>query len=582
METLGDSPHGNLYDEMWESSVVHLCYYVPIMRMTSVSDAVYYIQQAWDEATPEEREQLNAAVLGKVPVNSVWNDETDDPWKLRASSASAEEHKGGADIHPMSIHDTDPRYAKLMELVDAIHDFGNEYPPNKRDKQKKIIPETDEAKEKRIKSNVQMRIALVESVKAIIPTDLKLKSVYHPCRDLQFLKERDPKYVVTPENRVLELIADKHAVSRMLTDCDALTFDGVAVPNPLKGRYLESTQKTRKGTHLVECKDIYFDAEPKQKKIAVVQDILDLRRRMEMFYTTRRESRDLQNMSLNIMIDQCMTIKYNREPSALFSWMTGLDVMTQGLNEFFALRTGHLIVGDEIVGACTFRSYYCDVSAYDNEDPIELRLDDVHSPVATGDVFHEKSEVQVSFGNPALLNKYTYTIDTADPDFNPIPWTDYGVNRDTIVVNNKVIERSRGRTNEDNSAKSMRRMIKRLQLENRDNKGTAYETNYHFAVPAAIKRAGDWGQIEHCKKKHLIFVTSDKATALYAAYRDVPVFFVKHDDHSKNGQVRFSFVMCGSIATRRACCWDAQTAGGRRNVIFNCVLFAITLVASFL
>lgn len=579
METLGESPDGNLYDVNWESNVMHLCWYVPIMSMTNVPQAMAYIQEAVDDATPEEREQLNAAVLGRIPVKHVNISTTDDPTNLVAAEQLylPEDQKGGADLHPLSIHDTNEHAARLMELIDAIHDFANEYPPNRRDNNKKIIPESDEAKIKRILANVEMRKTLKRSIKAVIPTEIKLKSVYHPGNELKFLKSQNPGFVITPEDKELALLADKNAVSRLLSDCDELHFiPNVPVANPLKKRSLESTQKTLAGTPLVECKDIYFDARPNERKIAVVLEVLDLRRRMEMFYTTKRESKDLQDMSLNIMIDQCMTTKHNREPSALFSWMTGLEVMIDGLNKFFTLGFGK-IIGDEINGPCTFTSHYCDVSAYDNEDPLILVNNEVFSPGATGDVFHKESEVRMSFDASTSLNEYAYTINTTDPNFNPIPWTDYGDKEDKVVVKDKYIINESKRSDEDNSAKKAKKLIKDLKMEN-----SKYGTDYHFAVPAAIKRAGDWGQIEHCKQKKLIFVTSDIVTALYAAYRDVPVFLVKHDTHTKNQQVRFSFIMCGSEEARRGCCARNQKGGNpRTNLLLNFVLVTVILAASF-
>ena len=42
----------------------------------------------------------------------------------------------------------------------------------------------------------------------------------------------------------------------------------------------------------------------------------------------------------------------------------------------------------------------------------------------------------------------------------------------------------------------------------------------------ALKRAGDWGQVEHCARYGKLFVTADKLAALYAAYRHVGFIFV--------------------------------------------------------
>lgn len=52
----------------------------------------------------------------------------------------------------------------------------------------------------------------------------------------------------------------------------------------------------------------------------------------------------------------------------------------------------------------------------------------------------------------------------------------------------------------------------------------------------AIKRAGDWGQVEHAKKYKKIFVTDDIMAALYAYFRDVPCILLREapSHHFKN------------------------------------------------
>jgi hypothetical protein len=47
----------------------------------------------------------------------------------------------------------------------------------------------------------------------------------------------------------------------------------------------------------------------------------------------------------------------------------------------------------------------------------------------------------------------------------------------------------------------------------------------------AMKRAGDWGQVEHCLKYKKIFVTTDKFAALYAYYRGVRFIFMRQAHH---------------------------------------------------
>lgn len=75
----------------------------------------------------------------------------------------------------------------------------------------------------------------------------------------------------------------------------------------------------------------------------------------------------------------------------------------------------------------------------------------------------------------------------------------------------------------------------------------------------ALKRAGDWGQVEHCKRYGYVFVTADKPAALYAIFRDVCVLFVKtHKTMSvvaeeygdKRDLYRHSFALYGTPEAR--------------------------------
>ena len=66
----------------------------------------------------------------------------------------------------------------------------------------------------------------------------------------------------------------------------------------------------------------------------------------------------------------------------------------------------------------------------------------------------------------------------------------------------------------------------------------------------ALKRAGDWGQVEHCKTYSKVFVTRDRLAALYAHYRDVKYVFLSFDDRTSSLPApwlplisRYSFVM---------------------------------------
>lgn len=69
----------------------------------------------------------------------------------------------------------------------------------------------------------------------------------------------------------------------------------------------------------------------------------------------------------------------------------------------------------------------------------------------------------------------------------------------------------------------------------------------------ALKRAGDWGQVEHCAKYNKMFVTSDKMAAMYAWFRKVRTVFVSYEENL-NGEMeglpdfyRYTFALCMKI-----------------------------------
>jgi hypothetical protein len=70
-----------------------------------------------------------------------------------------------------------------------------------------------------------------------------------------------------------------------------------------------------------------------------------------------------------------------------------------------------------------------------------------------------------------------------------------------------------------------------------------YKTNN---LPKAIsyKRAGDWAQVEHCKRYDKIFVTFDRLAALYAYYRKTKFIFIRCIwRKNENFWVQFAFTI---------------------------------------
>jgi hypothetical protein len=494
----------SLYDANGESDELLLRSFVPCMRIKTIEQAREYVAEAVrDAGSMEELDRLAAAVMGRGPeVNDV--------------------SSGGLLYSaPVDIDDTDADAAKLMELTYAIHDFGNKQWLNPG------RPETLEDTEERVAENRRMRALLKGSLKANIPTEIaEAAAASYPDLD--------------PEEGQLELLADKANFEDVMVSAQALTFPGrKPVPNPLHGKPISSIARphAKKSTPdgSTRCIDVYFKKD-NGKNIADLVELVNLRRSIQAYFSDPYKP-SLGDMNVDIMIDQCMTTKFNREPSALLSWITGFRLMMTALNEYFD------IVGDE---PDTFVAWYCDATLHDGTFNSKYGAPGERlSADATGNVFHKDSEVRVRFVGPNGPYRYGFEVATTDPDVNPIPWTDYGQKSDMVRFD-------KGRvTNKTRTALIPKRFSAgamadtMVDLENEDSE-------YRFAVPAALKRAGDWGQIEHCKHKGIVFVTSDVMSAVYAAYRDVMLLFVTHADRASMNTARFSFVMSGSKKPRRS------------------------------
>lgn len=85
----------------------------------------------------------------------------------------------------------------------------------------------------------------------------------------------------------------------------------------------------------------------------------------------------------------------------------------------------------------------------------------------------------------------------------------------------------------------------------------------------AMKRAGDWGQIEHCKINGATFVTHDKVAFMFAIVREVPSMLLIDDAEVGKalGRIIYSYVMFakpGAIATLKSVC--ARSSSNKRAV----------------
>lgn len=522
-------------DELGYPDMTILQSYVDVLRIKTIADAIEYVNAALADATRAEYERLKNAVLGEghVPVPRPRTRYNVGPPDKKAFETFKK--KGGAvaaDSCAEDIDQTDPWLAKLFELTDAIHDLDRE---------------NDHA----------MRQFLQDSIGAQLPS--------------------------TPDLSLGDL-KDKTKFIEKMTEADEIVFsfkDGTVhrvSPNPMKGRKLEGSEMRRpyKGPGFVfEIKsndmgmaDICFKRSPTQvtKRVAVIDDLVELRNAMDLsFGASKTRYCSATSTCLDIMIDQDMHPDTKRAHCHLVAWMIGFKTLLATINFKFEKAGGRdLTLADEAAIKVTtnLRFVYCDASLMDGGRTKGME----HSAEKTGKIYHKDSEIRFEFVGPNADNQYGYKAWSRFPQYNPLDENDRSrgdVHRE--VTNGLYEDMVTGRTGEESTDKEkvfnkvkawkardyVHRVVKgtRYRDEETGQRGQEESTDKkdvfeavkewrqdgigHVAYLAARVRAGDWGQIEHCKKIGAVFVTGDRLSAMYATYRGVGVILVRHDDRIK-------------------------------------------------
>lgn len=167
---------------------------------------------------------------------------------------------------------------------------------------------------------------------------------------------------------------------------------------------------------------------------------------------------------------------------------------------------------------------------------------------ATGQVFHEESLVKVEFkGCEGKGYKYVATSGTVSD-------TSRGFEE---IGLEKVVQKGKSKGINVLEMYSVNRVLAELNRclirspEGIESGVKPAEQTQWTARWLAMKRAGDWGQIEHCKNNGCAFVTHDKVAFMFAVVRDVPSFLLIDDAQLKDGcgRVIYSYVMYAKPAT---------------------------------
>lgn len=580
-------------DDMGRACINTLSRFVDLINIDTPLKAAEYVYAALSEASELELARLRLAVIGPEyrpafpryadVVASIRPTEFNlgPPKAPRQLQRLPLEGQTAGGYHPFADHvdGTDPFASKFFELLDAIHDFADH---------------PDE---------IDMRVKLRDSLGAIVPNGFDIAKLHDKDDVLQKLYKFDELHFKLPQGVVHK------------------------VKNPLKARCLEAgigryfrgnsvTMTESSQSPDLHTVDLYFKVSGDKRRFATIEDIVELRRSMHAFYAMQPRSVALKAADvLDVMIDKDMTTDHDRAQCHLVAWMTGFDLLLTKVKKYFVLPDDTKDAFIEKLAEtrddkATISFWFCDASIHDAAATTGFEF----SSACTGNVFHRDSMVQFEFKKPRAPALYGYKVTTADRSLNPIDGKKTSIDslnvrvetRKEVVLDSddKTVLDYRVRQRYDKPAMkteidfindlnidSMNMRVEEDQevlLDSDDETELDYDErqiydtsamkntikfmnkrngNWGFAVPAALKRAADWGQIEHCKRNRMLFISADRMGTHYAAYRDAPVMLVKtrdfigQDDTSTH--VQYSFCMCASKHARsKMRKSSAQAAGG--------------------
>jgi hypothetical protein len=419
---------------------------------------------------------------------------------MRALRRTPGGQKGGALVPPYDVSDMDIRPYKVLQLADAIHDFADGS----------------------VKDDGTVQTIMQKDIGCVLPD--------------AFVPEENRSRKLT----LLDL-ADKTKFIEIMGANSHLTFGGVKVENPLQDLDFEKNMYK----HVDETSDESIvpksalhdkNTAPKQHveifcygaHMATILDLVDL---VELRDTIEKTF----GTDLKFVVDQNALSDHPGEARPMpfiAAWMLGFKNVIKELERFHKVRQGDAEfthVGDLV---------YCDASIHDGARPFHNATP---SPDATGDVYHRYAKIQVNLGG-LHGNGYKINItrtDSACPINIDDLKDDSGELRYVVRHKNRLCL-ARDQSGQDITFDSDKKNMINLQ-------GKLLLKGLNCSIALALKNAGDWGQIEHCKVIGAVFVTCDKLAALYAAYRNVPLLYLNHHDRLKLGPkgkfIHYSFVL---------------------------------------
>ena len=449
----------------------------------------------------------------------------------------------GSGLPPDDVSAMDIKPYRVLQLADAIHDFAD----NSEDGDRREI--------------------LRKDLSAVLPT-----------MNIPIM----PRSKTTVRRKItLADVADKSAFIEAMALNSTLDFGDGPMDNPLHGLdferncYVHDSKKdetmfagySKRGLfHGVET--FCYGTRDTKETILRLQELLYMRDKIDEVFFFSPDSRAF-------IVDQNALPGHpghERSPPFIIAWMLGFR------NTIASILKYHSVPDKDTSFSSFGKLYFCDASLHDGAKNTVATL----SPLGnTGMVFHRDAKVRVTFDGVPTRTSYGLRIES---DECPIDIDDPASQRPSIAYDVNVsdgkyaTDRETGRDTVFSTSKEAMRLV-RAKFGKRNG-----------AVALALKLAGDWGQVEHCKRLgDSVFVTCDKLAAFYAAYRNVPFMYINHHNYLQTGArgdfVHYSFVMMGRrtaspvvaappLATSM---WGAMRGDGYRRTLANAALFAILL-----
>jgi hypothetical protein len=198
-----------------------------------------------------------------------------------------------------------------------------------------------------------------------------------------------------------------------------------------------------------------------------------------------------------------------------------------------------------------WRSLACDASLLDGAGHNEI---DALLKKQTGNVFNKDAAVQVHLGGcqgpePYNFQQTSYEYTAISPNIQDKSRTILGPNGEVLDEMNLTKEVKNKKWNKQHEVYSNGIVATSMSgCFSKDGSLKSLKDTEYITRWLALKRAGDWGQVEHCQANGIVFVTHDRFAFMYAVLRDVPaILFVGSSCH---GCFVYSYVMYSSTRGR--------------------------------